>query len=105
MHLQVGEQVRYALDLVENRALVVAREEAARIGLGELADIGRFEIGVGEVGECCPAERRLSGLPWTGDRDEWVLGEERLQARGDLAFDHARRTGRPLVNFKFQTSN
>ena len=51
------------LDLVDDRALAQLREEAARVRLGEVALVGRLQIGVLQVGEGRTAEGRLTSNP------------------------------------------
>ena len=58
------------LDLVDDRALAQLREEAAGVRLGDVALVGRFQVGVLQVGEGGEAQRRLAGLAWPGHGDE-----------------------------------
>ena len=87
-HLQVGQEIRDALDFVQDRALGKPCEKAPRVGLGECPLVGSVQVHMGQPGEGGAAERGLPRLPRPGDRDERVLPEQGDQDRGDFAGDH-----------------
>ena len=74
--LQVGQEIRNPLDLVQDRALGKPCEESPRVGLGEWPLVGSVQIHMGQPGEGGAAECGLPRLSRPGDRDEGVLAEE-----------------------------
>jgi hypothetical protein len=72
--LQIGGEVRRALDLVEDRAVGELREEGTRIAGGEVAHVEGFQRDVGLVREDRPAEGGLPALPRrTGSRSRGTV--------------------------------
>ena len=78
------------LDFIDDGALAELRQKPPGIGFGKVPLVGRLQVGVGQVGERRPAERRLPGLPRPGHGHEGVLLEQPRQPSGNLALDHAR---------------
>jgi hypothetical protein len=65
---QVGQQRRRSLYLVEDGAVHVAGQEAARVGKRQLARVGVFQVDVRQRGEGAARQRGLARLPRAGDR-------------------------------------
>ena len=86
--LQVGEEVRRALDLVEYRPLAEAGEEAERVIGGELPLRRRLERDVGTVRERHPGEGRLARLPRARHRDDRIPTRGAFQKALERALDH-----------------
>ena len=86
--LQVGKEVGNPLDLVEDGSLRELREKAARISVGEGADVRRFETHVRTVAEHSPAEGRLAALPGASERDDGRTVRRLQQRRGEIPLDH-----------------
>jgi hypothetical protein len=77
--LDVGNELRTALDFVNNDALRVGGEEAARIGGSEFADVRAFQVGIGHVREDLAAQGGLAALPGTGQGDHGVFRDQVLE--------------------------
>ena len=86
------------LDLVDDRAFAQLREKAAGVRLGEVALVGRFQIGVLQVGEGRTAEGRLAGLAWPGHGDEGVLPEERRPRVDEGQGNRRTRLGQVVID-------
>ena len=87
-HLDVGQQVGSPLDFVDDHAIRL-RQQAARILQSAHPHIGRFQGDVEMTAELRADQRRLSGLPGTGQRHDWI-GRSRLAQRGcQMSCEHA----------------
>jgi hypothetical protein len=73
LDLEVGEELRHPLDLVQNGPGGVLAKKPSRILPGVVPRIGRLErnVGLGRKGH--PAERGFARLAGTGDRDHREL--------------------------------
>ena len=86
--LQVRQQVRHALHLVEDGAARELRQERPRIILREGPVVRRLERAIGMIGKHRLAQRGLSTLPRTGERDGRSPRGGSLQFRRQVAMDH-----------------
>ena len=87
-HLQVGQERRNPLDLVQDSASDQLREEPLRVGFSEFPLVGQFEVDVFETRESRAAQCGLAGLARPRHGDEGVLREQLDQKGGDLSLDH-----------------
>ena len=79
------------LDLIDDGALAELSEKAARIRFRKVPLVGRFQVGILQVGKSCAAERRLTGLARPGHGHKGVLPKQGRQPVCDLALDHGRQ--------------
>jgi|GEM_PF-4392772 len=86
--LDVGWEIRASLDLVDNGSVGKLGEKSSRIGQGQRTDVQGLKVGVGVIWENRPAERTLSTLPRTGDRNGRKYRRSRLDTLCQVAFDH-----------------
>ena len=100
-HLEIGQEFRDALDLVQDGALAQPGQKAPGVGFGEFPLVRRFQVDVLEVRKSRAAKRGFAGLPRAGQRDERVLFEQRFEAGCDLALDHGDRVARFRHNCKY----
>lgn len=90
-NLQIRQEFRNALDLIQDGPFTEAGEKAPRIGLRELPLIGRLQIDVSQIREGLATDGGLARLTRSGHGHEGVLPEEAGQAGHDVAFDRERR--------------
>lgn len=70
LDLQVAQQLRGVLDLVEDRPPRMLREEGPRVAARIVAHVEQLEGNVGLVGKERATERRLARFTRSGDRDD-----------------------------------
>ena len=95
--LEIREERRTALYLIENGAVVKAAEEAPRVGLGEGALVEILERDVRFGPEDLPGECGLPRLAGAGDRHQGIAGRKPLENRRCLTRDQhsCQRSGSP----------
>ena len=86
---QVGHQLRGALHFIENGAISVAAQEAARIQLRGLTRVGVFKIDVGQMREGRPRQSRLARLPRPRDGQHGKPPRQGTQRRLCGTVEHA----------------
>ncbi len=83
--LEIGQQFRHMLNLVQDGPVRKAPEETARIVPREGALVRRLQVDVGFVRKAVPAQGGLSALARPGHGDDRVLREQGGEGRGECA--------------------
>jgi hypothetical protein len=86
--LEIRQQLRHELDLVDDGSGAVLGEEPARIGAREVPLVEWLEGDAAQVRERIHAERRLAGLPRSGHGDDRILPRQFDQVGLEIAGDH-----------------
>jgi len=86
--LNVGEQLRDPVHLVENCSTGMLSQQRAWIPPREVLDIGRLQGDVGFLGENGPAQGRLARLARSRDGHDGELSREGPKAGFENSLDH-----------------
>ena len=103
--LEIREQLRHPLDLVQDGPVTMVAEKPARIVAGVLANVRGFERHVGFVGEDRAAQRGLAGLTRPRDGHHRKLAGGRAKSRREGTGDHAPHGTRTLGLIESPTFN
>ena len=86
--LDVGDELRRPLNLIDDGAVAALAEKAKRVFDGELTGVGLLEIEVGEIGKGRSAQGCLSRLPGPSDGNDRILLIQGFENRLDFSLDH-----------------
>lgn len=88
LFLQIRQQLRDVLNLVEDRAVGVLGEKSARIVTREIARIQCLQRHIGPIREGCTTQRRLTGLARAGNDNNRVVARQPDELRSKCAGNH-----------------
>ena len=104
-NLDVGDEFRGSLDLIEDGPIGKLAEKSSGIGPCEFPDLKAFQVGVRFPGEDLPAQGGFTRLSRAGDCHHRILGKNCFQVRAGCPRDHWELPGRKILDRSFEKNH